>query len=179
VTLPAGPATGAGLEPQHLPAVDARARALDASPGVAREPQELAARRADRSTLALSILGPAPVTEIGVLAADPAAATNTLTEPHSGGIERPRTAVAAARVVFAGLVADTGVVSMSNKSLGVQSNAVHNAANVDNFTCDGCLVINADTDAADSCNPARSDNNRRRSAPVHTSRCAAAMRSFH
>ncbi len=52
------------------------------------------------------------------------------------------------------------------------------AANVDSLTWAGCLVSSAEIDAADSCTPARSASRRCSSAPVHTSRCAAAIRSF-
>ena len=73
----------------------------------------------------------------------------------------------------------TGVVSTSNRSFGVHSSAVHNAANVDSFTCAGSLANSADTDAEDSSSPARSANSRRSWVPVHTSRWAAAIRSRH
>jgi hypothetical protein len=62
--------------------------------------------------------------------------------------------------------------------LGVQSNAVHNAIKVDSLIWLGSLVSNADTDADDNSNPALSANSRRNWAPVHTSRWAAAIRSF-
>jgi hypothetical protein len=71
----------------------------------------------------------------------------------------------------------TGVVSISNRSFGVQSNAVHNAINVDSLIWLGSLV--SSTDAEDRSRPARSASNRRSWAPVHTSRRAAAIRSFH
>ena len=61
----------------------------------------------------------------------------------------------------------------------MHSSAVHNAASVDSFNWAGCLVINAETDAADISSPARSVRRRRSWAPVHTSRCAAAIRSRH
>lgn len=60
----------------------------------------------------------------------------------------------------------------------MHSSAVHNASSVDSLTWVGCLVSSAVTDAYDSVNPARSVNSRRSCAPVHTSRCAAAVRSF-
>ena len=44
---------------------------------------------------------------------------------------------------------------------------------------DGSVRWHADTDAADSSSPALSASSRRSSVPVHTSRCAAAIRSFH
>ena len=43
----------------------------------------------------------------------------------------------------------TGVMWTSNKSLGVHSSTVHNAATVGSFTCAG----SPDTDAADSSSP--------------------------
>ena len=43
----------------------------------------------------------------------------------------------------------------------------------------GCLVSSAETEADDRCSPARSASSRRSWAPVHTSRCAAAIRSRH
>ena len=73
----------------------------------------------------------------------------------------------------------TGVVSTSNRSLGVQSRAVHNAISVDSLIWLGSLVNSADTDADDNSRPARSASSRRSSVPVHTSRCAAAIRSRH
>ncbi len=98
---------------------------------------------------------------------------------HSGGMERPRAAFGSG-LARAGLTAgDTGVVSTSNKSLGVHSSAVHNASSVSSFTCAGCFVSSADTDADDSCSPDRSASRRRSRAPVQTSRCAAASRSRH
>ena len=51
------------------------------------------------------------------------------------------------RFALAGVGAATGVVSTSNRSFGVHSSAVHNAASVDSFTCAGCFVSSADTDA--------------------------------
>lgn len=102
-----------------------------------------------------------------------------------GGIDRPRRDVdeslaAAAFLVGAGRAGrSTGVVSTSNRSLGVHSSAVHNAMRVDSLIWLGCLVNNADTDAEDSCNPAFSASSRCSWAPVHTSRWAAAIRSFH
>src|SRR5208283_5599528 len=47
------------------------------------------------------------------------------------------------------------------------------------FTCAGCLVSSADTDADDKCSPDRSASSRRSCAPVQTSRCAAASRNCH
>ena len=61
----------------------------------------------------------------------------------------------------------------------MHSRAVHNAARVDSFTCDGSLVNSADTEAADISVPAFSASSLRSCAPVHTSRWAAAIRSFH
>jgi len=61
----------------------------------------------------------------------------------------------------------------------VHSSAVHNAARVSSFTCAGCLVSSADTDADDKCSPDRSASSRRSCAPVQTSRCAAASRNCH
>src|SRR5262249_60229769 len=73
----------------------------------------------------------------------------------------------------------TGVVCTSIRSPGPHSSAVHSAASVDSLTWAGVLVSSADTDAEDSCSPARSASSRRSWAPVHTSRCAAAIRSRH
>jgi hypothetical protein len=99
---------------------------------------------------------------------------------QTGGIERPLATWGAGRDAAADLgVAATGVVSTSIRSVGEHSNAVHSAARVDSLTWAGCLVSNADTLAEDSCSPARSANSRRSCAPVHTSRCAAAIRSRH
>ena len=61
----------------------------------------------------------------------------------------------------------------------MHSSAVHNAIRVDSLIWLGSLVSNADTDADDSSRPALSASSRRSWAPVHTSRCAAAIRSFH
>src|SRR5260370_13216716 len=72
---------------------------------------------------------------------------------HSGGMERPRAAFGSG-LARAGLTAGaTGVVSTSNKSLGVHSSAVHNASSVSRFTCPGCLVSSPDTDPDDNCPP--------------------------
>ena len=59
----------------------------------------------------------------------------------------------------------------------MHSRAVHNATSVVSLTWLGSLVNSADTDAADISNPAFSASSRRSSVPVHTSRCAAAIRS--
>jgi hypothetical protein len=57
--------------------------------------------------------------------------------PQIGGIDRPRRVAGASfTATFAGLGdvgCATGVVSMSNKSLGVHSRAVHNAIRVDSL----------------------------------------------
>ena len=76
---------------------------------------------------------------------------------YIGGIDRPR--VFTVFFVSTGAGRDgvtgcsTGVVSTSNRSLGVQSRAVHNAISVVSLTWLGSLVNSADTDAADISNP--------------------------
>jgi hypothetical protein len=69
---------------------------------------------------------------------------------YTGGSDRPRAALGSGlrRGGFAGR--STGLVSTSNRSFGVHSSAVHNAASVCNFTWLGVLVNSADTDALDS-----------------------------
>ena len=175
------PAPGVGVAAHDAVAIDASSRTVDAAGGVGSQAQDPATTRARAATARFAVRGPATMTQVGAAPADPAAASNAVTDPHNGGIDRPRTAWGCDVVAFsAGLARrETGVVSISNRSLGVHSNAVHNAASVVSFTCAGCLVSNADTDAADIDNPALSASSRRSSAPVHTSRCAAAMRSFH
>ncbi len=98
---------------------------------------------------------------------------------HTGGIERPRATLGAGRADFGLVFGATGVVSTSNRSLGLHSRAVHSAARVESFTWEGVFVNSADTEAEVSSTPARSASNRRSWAPVHTSRWAAAIRSFH
>jgi hypothetical protein len=63
--------------------------------------------------------------------------------------------------------------------VGVHSSAVHNAISVESLIWLGSLANNADTDAEDNSKPAFSASSRRSWAPVHTSRWAAAIRSFH
>ena len=175
------PAPGVGVAAHDAVAIDAGSRTGDAAGRVGSQAQDPATTRARAATARLAVRGPATMTQAGAAPADPAAASNAVTDPHNGGIDRPRIAWGCDVVAFsAGLARrQTGVVSISNRSLGVHSNAVHNAASVVSLTCAGCLVSNADTDAADIDNPALSASSRRSSAPVHTSRCAAAMRSFH
>ena len=79
---------------------------------------------------------------------------------HSGGMDRPRAAFGSALVRSGLTAAATGVVSTSNRSLGVHCSAVHNAARVSSFTCAGCLVSSADTDADDRRSPDRSARSR-------------------
>jgi hypothetical protein len=176
----AGQAAHTGLEPEHMTTIDARARAPHTTTGDRLEAQELTTGRAITPSLGFPVRRPAPVAESLVLAAYPSTAPGAVGGPHSGGIERPREALAGARGPLMGLGwASMGVVSTSKRSLGVQPSAVHSATSVCNFSCAGSFVNNADTEAADISRPARSTRSRRSSTPVQTSRCAAAIRSRH
>ena len=74
-----------------------------------------------------------------------------------GGIDRPRRDAGASLTqpwpASSEIGCATGVVSTSNRSLGVHSSAVHNAIRVDSLIWLGSLVNNADTDAEDSSKP--------------------------
>ena len=98
---------------------------------------------------------------------------------QSGGKDRPLEAFNSIGFGVGFIVWATGVVSTSKRSLGVQSSAVQRATKVSSFTWLGCLVRSADIEAAERWSPARSSKRRRSCAPVHTSRWAAAIRSFH
>lgn len=70
---------------------------------------------------------------------------------HRGGIDRPRAEAACGTSTTGrgGVMGhSTGVVSTSIRSFGVHSSAVHKAASVVIFTCEGSLVNSADTEAA-------------------------------
>ena len=91
---PASQAADAGLEPQHMATVDTRARAAHATTGGRVEAQELVTVRAIRTSLCFPVRGPAAMAEHLGLAADPATAAGAVGNPHIGGIDRPRDALA-------------------------------------------------------------------------------------
>jgi hypothetical protein len=71
----------------------------------------------------------------------------------------------------------SGVVSMSNRSFGVQSSGGAQRDQGGQLIWLGSLVSSADTDAEDRSRPARSASNRLNWAPGYTSRCVAAIRA--
>ena len=185
---PAVPAQGVLGAADRVPALAAAPGAQDAPAGLVLQDPLLPAARALRLRRGLADV---PLAPAAVLAADdpdrgaaagavPLLLAHARLRPAAGtgrGPTPPSPAPAEASAGTAGC--STGVVSTSNRSLGVQSRAVHSAARVESFTWDGSLVNSADTDAADISRPAFSASSRRSWLPVHTSRCAAAIRSFH
>ncbi len=75
-------------------------------------------------------------------AAAPAAIPDPSRHPQIGGIDRPRRDAGASFTAtvagFDDIGCATGVVSMSNRSLGVHSRAVHKAIKVDSLIWLGC-----------------------------------------
>ena len=109
------------------------------------QPKKPAAGRTGSPAVGFTVGGPAPVTQVGSPTADTTAAADTVADPHNGGIDRPRTVLGSPRSGSDGVTGwATGVVSISNRSFGVHSKAVHNAARVESFTWAGCLVNSAD-----------------------------------
>lgn len=103
---------------------------------------------------------------------------------HKGGSDRVSTARSGARdgrppVTSSAGTGPDGAGVNTRRSPGAQSRAAHRAARVDSFTCDGCFVNRADTEAGDRPRPAFSASSRRSWVPVHTPRSAAVIRSRH
>ena len=87
------PAPGVGVAAHDAVAIDASSRTGDAAVRVGSQAQDPATTRARAATARFAVRGPATMTQVGAAPADPAAASNAVTDPHNGGIDRPRIAL--------------------------------------------------------------------------------------